>query len=194
MCKHTSPSLPTLQTLETISIPALWHTSQTPSSPHISHPLTSHIPAPINTLTHKAPHLFPWQHFLSSHGAFPGSLDHSWELRAYLYVTLAPFNQAERSLANGELLGMSLLLEDVLQHSELAAAVLAQQNGTPTPTPPPSNLKAPTSARRFTIAVEQQVSKIDCLWFAQRNDTLPPSPSPRHQCLLEGFPSPLNSR
>ena len=149
---------PALQTLETISIPALWHTSRTPSSPHISHPLTSHIPAPINTLPQKAPHLFPWQHFLSSHGAFPGSLDHSWEIGAYLYITLAPFNQAERSLANGELLGMSLLLEDVLQHSELAAAVLAQQNSTSTPTPPSSNLKAPTSARRFSIAVEQQVS------------------------------------
>ena len=168
-----SNAQPTLQTLETISIPALCHASQSSTSPHISHPLTSRTPAPLNTITQKAPHLFPWQHFLSSHGAFPSSLDHSWELGAFLYVTLAPFNQTERSLANGELLGMSLLLEDVLQHSELAAAVLAQQNGTPTPTPPPSNLKAPMSARRSTIATEQKVSEINCLWFPQQDDTLP---------------------
>ena len=152
---HTHTSQCT-QTLDTISTPALRQLSHTPSSTHISHPLTSHIPAPLNTLTQNAARMFPWQHFLFSHGAFPASLDHHAEVGAYVYITLAPFSHTERCLANGELLGMSLLLEDVLQSSELAMAALAQQNGASTPTPTP-HLKVPMSARRLSITVEHQV-------------------------------------
>ena len=106
-----------LGSITTVSIFSLCNQCNTPSEVKtttlflqcVPHP---NLPHPNNSQHHHTqnPSLVSMATLSLLLWCFPGSLDHSWELGAYLYVTLAPFNQAKQSLANGELLGMSLLL------------------------------------------------------------------------------------
>ncbi len=63
--------------------------------------------------------MIPWHYFLVNRGIYPISLDHTSNLGALVYVSLACLDREEQSLAHGEFLGMSLLLEDILQTSDL---------------------------------------------------------------------------
>ena len=46
--------------------------------------------------------------------------DHSWRVGPFIFASLACLGPVEQSIAQGELLGLSLLLDDVLQTSDLA--------------------------------------------------------------------------
>ena len=87
---------------------------------------------------------------------FTGSLDHSWELGAYLYVTLAPFNQAKQSLANGEVLGMY----QKMFCSTVNFQQLSQLKRTVPPPPPTS----PPSISRHQRLLEDHSLPLNSRW------------------------------
>ena len=116
------------QTLDKVSVPAviqLSHVSLNPLSatqPQNIH-YSSHSPLvqPLNSsLQNKmGSPLFPWDYFLKLRGLFPVALDHTGEVGPLVFSSLACLGPEGRSLVHGEFLGMSLLLEEVLQSSVL---------------------------------------------------------------------------
>lgn len=60
------------------------------------------------------PVLFPLRHFHSQINDFPHSLRRNDRIRAFLELSLAKLSDMDRHIANGEVLGVSLLVEDVL--------------------------------------------------------------------------------
>ena len=57
------------------------------------------------------------------HGLFPITLDHTGEVGGMVFSSLVCLGPKARCLAHGEFLGMSLLLEEVLQGSDLAVSL-----------------------------------------------------------------------
>ena len=127
---HTHTHTHTFQIVDSVSTPALLMLSRptpctTHTHPHIPHLITaphfSHLPTPLDVYQSKAPDLVPWQSRYANHDSpFTLPTDNSWTTGSFIYASLACLTPPEQSLAQGELLGLSLLLEDVLQTSDLA--------------------------------------------------------------------------
>ncbi|XP_063721033.1 uncharacterized protein LOC134847758 isoform X3 [Symsagittifera roscoffensis] len=67
-----------------------------------------------------AKELFPWRASLDRNGSFLCCIDSPNTLIDSVLLCFSPLRNAERQVANGEILGMSLMLEDVLQTGEHA--------------------------------------------------------------------------
>lgn len=93
-----------------------------PRNPHlITAPHLSHLPTPLDIYQSKAIDLVPWQsRYANQDSPFALATDNSWTIGSFIYTSLACLTPDEQSVAQGELLGLSLLLEDVLQTSDLA--------------------------------------------------------------------------
>ena len=64
--------------------------------------------------------LFPWRRSLQKNGPYaPGAFLHE-DIGAYLELCLTNLNEVERHIANGEVLGISLLVEDILEQKQIA--------------------------------------------------------------------------
>ncbi|XP_077981616.1 uncharacterized protein LOC144436648 [Glandiceps talaboti] len=73
------------------------------------------VPEPLEARDLSAQQLVPWRAFLGRRGPFPTQF---WEFRKIEYnmqLCLAGLKDVDRHVANGEILGVSLLMEDVLQ-------------------------------------------------------------------------------
>ena len=78
-----------------------------------------------------ATELVPWHsRYAKQDCPFNLAADHSWRIGPFIYASLACLGPVEQSIAQGELLELSLLLDDVLQTSDLAKNSSALQSGT----------------------------------------------------------------
>ncbi|XP_060710566.1 coiled-coil domain-containing protein 162-like [Hemiscyllium ocellatum] len=78
------------------------------------------LPAPLDAWSHKyflfqASVLFPWRTFLAREGFVPVMLGNFQIIEYGMQICLCRLNDHDRSVANAELLGVSLLMEDVIQ-------------------------------------------------------------------------------
>ena len=77
-----------------------------------------------------ATELIPWHSTYAKRDCpFNLAPDHSWRVGPFIYASLACLGPVEQSIAQGELLGLSLLLDDVLQTSDLAKNSSTLQSG-----------------------------------------------------------------
>jgi len=74
------------------------------------------LPEPLEGKEVLARNLYPWRSFLERYGPFP-MMYWSWDLIGEnMQLCLAGLRDVDRHVVNGEILGVSLLLEDVLQN------------------------------------------------------------------------------
>ncbi|XP_059501211.1 uncharacterized protein LOC125452245 [Stegostoma tigrinum] len=73
------------------------------------------LPGPLDAWSHKATVLFPWRTFLAREGFVPVMLGNVQIIEYGMQMCLCRLNDHDRSVANAELLGVSLLVEDVIQ-------------------------------------------------------------------------------
>ncbi|XP_078461970.1 uncharacterized protein LOC144727193 isoform X2 [Lampetra planeri] len=85
------------------------------------------LPQPVQPGSPQAAELFPWRSFLNTEGPYPGMIGQLWQTQHGLQLRLCGLTDSGRRALNGEMLGVSLLLEDVLQTAAAggAASVVA---------------------------------------------------------------------
>lgn len=93
------------------------HSVHYPSHSYMPHPLDCAI------LNDRKSPIIPWAYLLMRRGLFAVTLDHTREMGSMVFSSLVCLGQEGKSLVHGEFLGMSLLLEEVLQSSDLAVTV-----------------------------------------------------------------------
>ncbi|XP_041105837.1 uncharacterized protein si:ch73-242m19.1 [Polyodon spathula] len=84
------------------------------------------VPQPLDPLSTRAQRLFPWRSFQAGHSTFPLSICNIQPIEYNMQLCLSGLNDLNRNVANGEILGVSLLMEDVLQSSQLAISGAAE--------------------------------------------------------------------
>ena len=87
---------------------------------------------------------------------FSLALDSSWTIGSYIYASLVCLGPKEQSLAQGELLGLSLILDDVLQASDLAKTSPFLQNGISSDH---SNIRFPSSTLQTPNVIGKSISR-----------------------------------
>ncbi|XP_063079958.1 uncharacterized protein si:ch73-242m19.1 [Engraulis encrasicolus] len=78
------------------------------------------LPQPLDPHSPQAQRLFPWRWFVSRHGRHPLDI---WDVPPIEYcmqLCVSGLGERSRQVANGELLGVSLLLEEVLSGAQVA--------------------------------------------------------------------------
>ncbi|XP_067884691.1 coiled-coil domain-containing protein 162-like [Heterodontus francisci] len=78
------------------------------------------LPQPLDAWSHRALALFPWRTFLAREGFVPVMLGNFQSIEYSVQMCLCRLNDRDRSVANAELLGVSLLMEDVVQNGSEA--------------------------------------------------------------------------
>uniref|UniRef100_UPI00398EB9BA uncharacterized protein isoform X2 n=1 Tax=Pristiophorus japonicus TaxID=55135 RepID=UPI00398EB9BA len=73
------------------------------------------LPQPLDAWSHRAVALFPWRAFLAREGFVPVMIGNLQSIEYNMQMCLCRLNDRDRSVANGELLSVSLLMEDVVQ-------------------------------------------------------------------------------
>ncbi|ELT87775.1 hypothetical protein CAPTEDRAFT_135567 [Capitella teleta] len=72
------------------------------------------VPEPLEARDAKAWMLCPWRAFINKNGPFPLCIHQCQQIEFQMQLCLAALNDVDRHVANGEILGVSLLMEDVL--------------------------------------------------------------------------------
>ncbi|XP_072026117.1 uncharacterized protein [Amphiura filiformis] len=73
------------------------------------------VPEPLQARDADALALYPWRAYLGRRGPYPLRIE-NWYVIAYnMQLCLAGLKDVDRHVANGEILGVSLLMEDILQ-------------------------------------------------------------------------------
>ncbi|XP_032818429.2 uncharacterized protein LOC116947118 isoform X2 [Petromyzon marinus] len=80
------------------------------------------LPRPVQPGSPQAAELFPWRSFLNTEGPYPGMIGQLWQTQHGLQLRLCGLTVSGRRALNGEILGVSLLLEDVLQRAAAGGA------------------------------------------------------------------------
>ncbi|XP_076118208.1 uncharacterized protein LOC143085614 isoform X2 [Mytilus galloprovincialis] len=80
------------------------------------------VPEPLEPRDIKAKAWYPWRSFCGRNGPFPLLHWPCYKIEYYIQLCLAGLNEVDRHVANGEILGVTLLMEDVLQtgHQEIS--------------------------------------------------------------------------
>ncbi|XP_055490902.1 coiled-coil domain-containing protein 162-like [Leucoraja erinacea] len=86
------------------------------------------LPQPLDAWSHKALVLFPWRSFLAREGPVPGMISNLQSMEYSVQMCLSGLKDRERIVANGELAGVSLLMEDVVQ-SVSQAPMFPEEDG-----------------------------------------------------------------
>ncbi|XP_031757880.1 uncharacterized protein LOC100496491 isoform X2 [Xenopus tropicalis] len=73
------------------------------------------LPEPLDPHSHRAFMLYPWRTFLANGGLFPLAISNLHTLGYHMQLCLCEMTDQERSVAHGELVGVKLLMEDILQ-------------------------------------------------------------------------------
>uniref|UniRef100_H3BDV7 DUF4549 domain-containing protein n=1 Tax=Latimeria chalumnae TaxID=7897 RepID=H3BDV7_LATCH len=74
------------------------------------------LPQPLSPHSHRAVMMYPWRAFLAKGGLFPMTATSAQYLEYNMQLALCRLSDRDQAVANGELLGVSLLMEDVLQN------------------------------------------------------------------------------
>ncbi|XP_077145694.1 uncharacterized protein LOC143807719 isoform X2 [Ranitomeya variabilis] len=73
------------------------------------------VPQPHDPRSHRAFLLYPWRTFLADGGLFPLAVSGLHAIGYHMQLCLCDMSDQERSVAHGELVGVHLLMEDILQ-------------------------------------------------------------------------------
>ncbi|XP_071997916.1 uncharacterized protein [Engystomops pustulosus] len=73
------------------------------------------VPQPHDPRSHRAFLLYPWRTFLADGGLFPLPVHGLHSIGYHMQLCLCDMTDQERSVAHGELVGVHLLMEDILQ-------------------------------------------------------------------------------
>ncbi|XP_073432247.1 uncharacterized protein [Dendrobates tinctorius] len=73
------------------------------------------VPQPHDPRSHRAFLLYPWRTFLADGGLFPLAVNGLHAIGYHMQLCLCEMSDQERSVAHGELVGVHLLMEDILQ-------------------------------------------------------------------------------
>ncbi|XP_033105563.1 uncharacterized protein LOC117107864 [Anneissia japonica] len=116
------------------------------------------VPEPLEPRDADAKLLFPWRSFLGSGGPFPLQFWQFHQIESRMQLCLASLKDVDRHVSNGEILGVSLLMEDVLQSGQEDISMLADDsdsddNNITTPK------KAPRSRPRSAISTKSETSR-----------------------------------
>ncbi|KAG2468403.1 CC162 protein, partial [Polypterus senegalus] len=76
------------------------------------------VPEPLFPSGSRAQQMYPWRTFLANHGEFPYSMSNILPIEYNMQVCLCGLSERNLKIANGEILGVSLLMEDVIQTSQ----------------------------------------------------------------------------
>ncbi|KAG7465708.1 hypothetical protein MATL_G00156270 [Megalops atlanticus] len=79
------------------------------------------LPQPLEPHSPRAQRLFPWRCFLGQHGTYPLAICDTLPIEYCMQLCLSGLRDRSRMVANGEILGVSLLMEDVLNCGQDAA-------------------------------------------------------------------------
>lgn len=106
-----SGNMSAFYTLTVCTSAALDKLSDTPK-PNIQFPQMV-LPQPLAAVDEKATALFPWRTFLMQSSPYTTVMAHMHNTSSFVFISLAVLSPVDRCIANGELLSMSLLLEEV---------------------------------------------------------------------------------
>ncbi|CAH2252244.1 Hypothetical predicted protein [Pelobates cultripes] len=73
------------------------------------------IPQPLDPRGHRTFMLYPWRTFLADGGLFPLTINKLHTIGYFMRMCLCDMTDQERTVAHGELVGVHLLMEDILQ-------------------------------------------------------------------------------
>ncbi|XP_075197602.1 coiled-coil domain-containing protein 162-like [Anomaloglossus baeobatrachus] len=73
------------------------------------------VPQPHDPRSHRAFLIYPWRTFLADGGLFPLAVNGLHAIGYHMQLCLCDMSDQERSVAHGELVGVHLLMEDILQ-------------------------------------------------------------------------------
>ncbi|CAL1545735.1 unnamed protein product [Lymnaea stagnalis] len=73
------------------------------------------IPEPLEARDFTARQILPWRSFINRYGPFPVGFWQWFRIEYFITLCLSGLNEVDRHVANGEILGVSLLMEDVLE-------------------------------------------------------------------------------
>ncbi|KAM9316636.1 uncharacterized protein PAF06_007690 [Gastrophryne carolinensis] len=73
------------------------------------------VPRPLDPRSHRTVMLYPWRTFLADGGLFPLVIYGIHTIGHHIQLCLCDMTDQERSVAHGELVGVHLLMEDILQ-------------------------------------------------------------------------------
>ncbi|XP_067931806.1 uncharacterized protein [Watersipora subatra] len=95
------------------------------------------VPDPLESYDAQARAVYPWRSFVNRNGPYPTMLWQSHRIEHNLQTCLCGLRDVDRHVANGEILGVSLLLEDILQSGNqdsstfVALAITLDDEGKP---------------------------------------------------------------
>ncbi|XP_065909526.1 uncharacterized protein [Dysidea avara] len=107
----SAENMSAFHTLTMCSSAALDKLSNAPR-PSIQYPQML-LPGPLTSTDEKSSTLFPWRTFLVQSGPYVAATTDYHDTSSYVSISLAVLSPVDRCVANGELLSMSLLLEEV---------------------------------------------------------------------------------
>nr|KAI8733110.1 hypothetical protein BgiMline_029055 [Biomphalaria glabrata] len=116
------------------------------------------IPEPLEARDLLAKQIFPFRSFLNCNGPFPCAFWQWFRIENYIMLCLAGLTDVERHVANGEILGVSLLMEDVLQ-SGTSGAMFSDTDSKMHSGPESLNEALETSKRGSVLLDLKDVSK-----------------------------------
>ncbi|KAM4771028.1 uncharacterized protein WCC33_002830 [Rhinophrynus dorsalis] len=73
------------------------------------------VPLPLDPTSQRTFMLYPWRTFLANGGLFPLTINSLHTIGFHMQMCLCEMTDHERSVAHGELVGVQLLMEDILQ-------------------------------------------------------------------------------
>ncbi|KAJ8399407.1 hypothetical protein AAFF_G00411190 [Aldrovandia affinis] len=91
------------------------------------------LPQPLEPHCPRAQRLFPWRCFLAQHGAFPLAICNALPIEYCMQLCFSGLSEHSRMVASGEILGVSLLMEDVLSCEQDAVPFRLHASGDGTP-------------------------------------------------------------
>ncbi|XP_016401411.1 uncharacterized protein si:ch73-242m19.1 [Sinocyclocheilus rhinocerous] len=89
------------------------------------------VPEPLEPACLQAQKWYPWRSFIAIHGSHPLSIWDVSPIEHYMQLCLCDLNDRCRMEANGAILGVSLIIDDVLSSGRDAAPLRLQTTGDP---------------------------------------------------------------
>ncbi|XP_067312201.1 uncharacterized protein si:ch73-242m19.1 [Pseudorasbora parva] len=89
------------------------------------------VPQPLEPSCLQAQKLYPWRSFLATHGSHPLIIWDVSQIEHYMQLCLCDLNDRCRMEANGAILGVSLIIDDVLSNGRDAAPLRLQTTRDP---------------------------------------------------------------
>ncbi|KAK7142769.1 hypothetical protein R3I94_012197 [Phoxinus phoxinus] len=89
------------------------------------------VPQPLEPACLQAQKWYPWRSFLAIHGSHPFIIWDVPQIEHYMQLCLCDLNERCRMEANGAILGVSLIIDDVLSSGRDAAPLRLQTTGDP---------------------------------------------------------------